>query len=79
MDAIYETLGALKAGVLLLLLCRIISKPLQSSAQGRKSGLYGVIHFSGETHILKENENISTVFGKQRELTVESKAVTTLF
>lgn len=58
---------SIKAGVLLFLLCKIISKPLQSSAQGRMNGLYGVIHFSGETHILKENENISAVFGNQKE------------
>jgi hypothetical protein len=57
----------IKAGVLLLLQCKIISKPLQSSAQGRKNGLYGVIHFSGGTLVLKENENLLAVFGKQKE------------
>jgi hypothetical protein len=57
----------IKAGVLLLLQCKIISKPLQSSAQGRKNGLYGVIHFSSEALILKENENIPAVFGKQNK------------
>ena len=49
----------IKAGVLLLLQCKIISKPLQSSAQGRKNGLlYGVLQFSGEMIMDKESENI---------------------
>jgi hypothetical protein len=69
----------IKVGVVLLLQCKIISKPLQSSAQGRKNGLYGVIQFSGETHILRENENISAVCGKQEEWRAESNVVTTLF
>jgi hypothetical protein len=73
----------IKAGVLLLLQCKIISKPLQSSAQGRKNGLlYGVLQFNGEMIMDKESENILVAFGKgnNRDHTaINLEAVTTMF
>lgn len=57
MDAIPKMPRELKQAFLFLLQCKIISKPLQSSSQGRKHGLCKVIHFSSETHIHKENKS----------------------
>lgn len=55
MDAVPKTLRELKQAFLFLLQCKIISKPLQSSSQGRRHELCRATRFNGETHIRKEN------------------------